>query len=111
MATWYAWSQINNGSSDVTDGKSTGTVTVIRPGDTVSEGDFSSPEEFAALIATGSVRQTEYPDMGVTANPESPVDYLRRQAREAAEVMDPSQMATGVAVSPEAMRQPEPQED
>lgn len=48
--TYYAWTEIQNGD------------TVVKAGDSVSEGDFSE-DDWAQLVEGRSVRTVKYPDI------------------------------------------------
>ena len=84
MAKMYAWSTFN---TDVDEwGKAHGK---IEPGDEVSAEKLGvTKEEFDELVAVGSVREEEYPDV---APGQSPAEYYREEAAAAMElVMTPT---------------------
>lgn len=104
--TMYAWSPIRNGGEvmEVIDyrGNARPVVSernIIPVGDKVTPADVGGDETFDQLVEAGSLRPYQYPkDLDPDSN-ESPLDYLRRQLREAAEVqLDETQqllLATG----------------
>jgi hypothetical protein len=62
-----------------------GTTKVIKPGETVTQDSLGlNDEQFRQLVESGAVRTLEYPDMPDTYQ-DSPVNYLREQARIASE--------------------------
>lgn len=77
----YAWSEIRVGKHEA--GADTGETTVIKPGDTVTQGDLSD-EQFEQLKNSGAVKTLKYPEMPETFQG-SPVDFLMQTAREAAD--------------------------
>jgi len=84
MADLVAWSPIKVGTSGEKPGD-TGTTEVIKPGETVTQDSLGlSDDQFKQLVESGAVRTLEYPDMPDTYQ-DSPVNYLREQARKASE--------------------------
>lgn len=90
--THYAWSRIRAGGEveAVTDpiGRERKVVSsrnIIMPGEPVSAKDVGGQETFDQMVEAGSIRPYPYPkDLSLTST-ESPVNFLRRQLREAAE--------------------------
>lgn len=86
MADLVAWSTIKLGEKN-TDSKAdpSDLTQVIKPGETVSQDSLGlDDEQFKQLLESGAVRALDYPDMPDTYQ-DSPVNYLREQARIAAE--------------------------
>jgi len=86
MADLVAWSTIKVGKPNTDPQKLTGGETeVIKPGDTVTQDGLGlDDDQFRQLVESGAVRALPYPDMPPTYQ-DSPVAYLREQARIAAE--------------------------
>lgn len=81
MADLVAWSEIRIGKHEA--GADTGETTVIKPGETVTQGDLTD-DQFTQLKESGAVKTLPYPDMPETYQ-DSPVNFLREQARQAAD--------------------------
>lgn len=94
----YVWNEIRHGEPG--EGDKSGDTKVFKRGDSVSKSDFAgmSDEEFDQLIAGGTLRTMKYPDMPETYQG-SPVEYMREQARKAAEaaLLDVSESDVAVA--------------
>lgn len=83
MADMVAWSEIRHGEAGEDD--KPGDTKVIKPGESVSQGDLGlDDDQWAQLVESGAVRTMAYPEMPETFQG-SPVDYLREQAKMAAE--------------------------
>lgn len=80
----YVWSEIRHGEPGKDD--KPGATKVFKRGEAVSKGDFAdmSDEEFDQLVAGGSLRKMKYPEMPETYQ-DSPINFLREQAKKAAE--------------------------
>jgi len=73
MAKMYAWTNF-----DIERNEWGQTVNVIHVGDEVSQSQLNiSDEEWEGLIASGNVREEEYPDVPADV---SPAEYERNQA-------------------------------
>lgn len=116
--TLYAWSPISYGEP-TRNAENPGDTTVIKPGTAVSRADLDSvtDEGWKQLIESGAIRAQEYPNIPETWQ-DSPVQFLRDQARKAAEgimddaatsqeniaaVMSANAAETGVALLPEGV--------
>ena len=102
----YAWSPIRNGGEviSVTDpqGRERRVISernIIPVGEKVTAKDVGGEDVFDQMVEAGSIRPYPYPKDLDPASTESPLDFLRRQLREAAEaeVSEEQQllMATG----------------
>src|SRR4029077_4588950 len=75
----YAWSTLTASEAD-----DKGRRKTFHPGEEVSAGDLGiDDEDFDELLASGAVREQEYPLTDPT-DPRSPVEFVRDQLREAA---------------------------
>lgn len=86
MADLVAWSAIRLGEpNNNPQNAASGETKVIKPGETVTQESLGlNDEQFRQLVESGAVRPLEYPDMPETYQ-DSPVNYLREQARIASE--------------------------
>lgn len=82
MADMVAWSPIRVGKS--AEGDKPGETKVIKPGETVTKESLGDEEEFNQLVASGALKPLPYPEMPETYQ-DSPVNFLREQARKAAD--------------------------
>jgi hypothetical protein len=84
MADLVAWSAIRVGEP-TKNAENPGETKVIKPGETVTQDSLGlDDEQFRQLVESGAVRALEYPDIPNTYQ-DSPVNYLREQARIASE--------------------------
>lgn len=92
--TWYAWSPIRHSAEVDPDTGVASRVNVVKFGDTVTKAKLKvSDDDWDALVQAGSVRNYAPPDgFDGTSEDESPVQYLQRKAREAAEAPEVSAM-------------------
>jgi hypothetical protein len=86
MAELVAWSNIQVGEANEDAAKlSGGEVKVIKPGESVSQGDLGLDDaQFDQLVKSGAVRTLPYPDMPEEYQ-NSPVEFLREQTAKIAE--------------------------
>lgn len=88
--TYYAWTDIMGASAGDADGKNKQLVKKVKAGDTVTASDLDlNDDQFAELVESGAVRITAFPDLppGWTG---SPVDFWRKQLKDAAAGIDDS---------------------
>jgi len=114
--TYYAWTNIQSGKDNGTTKEPDLEVLSATRGDAVTADDLGLDEDqFKQLVDAGSVRRMKVPDMPDTFQG-SPVDFLRQQARLAAEgtlgdaetseenmsaILAANAASTGVALPPE----------
>jgi len=118
MAELVAWSPIHSAKNNGTNKEPEWEAIDVKPGDPVTQDGVNVDDAgWKQLIESGAVRAQEYPNMPETWQ-DSPVQFLRDQARKAAEgLMDTATMSeenmaavmaannaeTGVALLPEGV--------
>jgi hypothetical protein len=88
MATdaFYAWTPILVGVGEE--------VKTIAAGTKVTPKDLGTDDEgFQEYLSSGAVRPYEYPEMGKTANAQSPIEFMRSKALGGAEAEEERLMA------------------
>lgn len=96
-STMYAWSPIRYGATTDSEGNFTG-IQMVNFGDSVSKSKLGVDDEnWNALVEAGVVRDYAPPKEYSETTPvdESPVQFLQRQAREAAELAEGAVMSMG----------------
>ena len=83
-ATYYAWSPIRGGKRTGEGDDAKVEAVNVAAGETVTASKLGvSKEEFQALVDSGAVRTQKYPDLP-EGYQDSPVNFMRQQALEAA---------------------------
>lgn len=91
--TYYAWSPIQSAKAE--EGKPSEFFSA-QPGDTVTAAKLGlDKDQFQALIDAGSVREQSYPDVPAGYQ-DSPVNFLRAKALEAAGDSEEAALALGL---------------
>jgi len=94
MADLVAWSSIKSAKNNGTEKEPEWKEIIVKPGESVTQDALALDDEgWKQLLESGSVRTMPYPEMPETYQ-DSPVQFMREQARKAAEgIMDDASMS------------------